>query len=123
MGGVGSMATVLQQILQLQEYAPFFQALGLSIFNALAFFIIAWSLIKVSFSNSTFGHVLVTLLKVAAVRTALQYYSEPIPGYGISFYHILIDPATSLANDLNNSLVGDVMGRLQTFYLGLETPG
>jgi hypothetical protein len=53
----------------------------------------------------------------------ITYYATPIPGFGVSFYHLIIDQGLNLANQLNHSLVQEIWDRLTGLYWGLETPG
>ena len=53
----------------------------------------------------------------------ITYYSHPIPGFGVSFYHLIIDQGLDLANQLNHSLVQEIWDRLNSLYFGLEMPG
>jgi hypothetical protein len=52
----------------------------------------------------------------------ITYYSQPLPGIGVSFYHLFIDQGLNLANQLNHSLVQEVWDRLTGLYWGMETP-
>src|SRR5262249_15683714 len=47
----------------------------------------------------------------------------PIPGIGLSFYHLIVDQGLNLANQLNHSLVDDLWNRINGIYWGMETPG
>jgi hypothetical protein len=53
----------------------------------------------------------------------ITFYSQPIPGVGVSFYHLIIDQGLNLANQLNHSLVQEVWDRLNSLYWGMEVPG
>lgn len=52
-----------------------------------------------------------------------RYYSAPIPGFGISFYHLIIDQGAQLANQLNGSMASNILTRLDNLYWSVETPG
>ncbi len=63
------------------------------------------------------------LLTIAFGFGMITYYSQPIPGFGVSFYHLIVDQGLSLANQLNHSLVQEIWDRLTGLYWGMETPG
>ena len=42
----------------------------------------------------------------------ITYYSHPIPGFGVSFYHLIVDQGLVLANQLNHALVQELWDRL-----------
>jgi hypothetical protein len=52
-----------------------------------------------------------------------RYYSAPIPGFGFSFYQLIVDQGTQLANQLNASMVSNILTRLDGLYWSVETPG
>jgi len=72
-----------------------------------------------SFHFERFASLLMT---IAFGFGMITYYSQPIPGIGISFYHLIVDQGLNLANQLNHSLVQDVWDRLSSIYFGLEMP-
>ena len=53
----------------------------------------------------------------------ITYYSHPIPGFGVSFYHLIVDQGLDLSNQLNHSIVQELWDRLTNLYWGMETPG
>src|SRR5262249_30459413 len=63
------------------------------------------------------------LMTIAFGFGMITFYSRPIPGFGVSFYHLIIDQGLVLANQLNHSLVQEVWDRLTNLYWGMETPG
>ena len=63
------------------------------------------------------------LMTIAFGYAMITFYSTPIPGFGVSFYHLIIDQGQNLANQLNNSIVQEVWDRLTGLYWGMETPG
>jgi len=62
------------------------------------------------------------LLSIAFGFAMITFYSHPIPGFGVSFYHLIIDQGLDLANQLNHSLVQELWDRLTGLYWGMETP-
>ena len=53
----------------------------------------------------------------------ITFYSHPIPGFGISFYHLFIDQGLELANRLDHAVFQEVWDRLAALYWGMESPG
>jgi hypothetical protein len=113
------------------EHASLFQTMGVNMFRGLATILIAWFGIKSALSAASGGHgtgfhfdQFAALLMTISIGFAMvTYYSQPIPGFGVSFYHLIIDQGLDLANQLNHSLVQEVWDRLSGLYWGMETPG
>ena len=72
-----------------------------------------------SFHFENFAGLLMT---IAFGFGMITYYSQPIPGIGISFYHLIVDQGLNLSNQLNHSLVQEVWDRLNGIYFGMEMP-
>ena len=53
----------------------------------------------------------------------ITYYSQPIPGFGVSFYHLIVDQGLDLSNQLNHSLVQEIWDRLNEPLLGHGNAG
>ena len=50
------------------------------------------------------------------------YYSAPIPGFGVSFTHLITDQAQNLARQLEASQAQEIDTRLTELYLTMEQP-
>jgi len=113
------------------EHAGMFEALGLHMFRAFAVILIAWYGTKGALAAAGGGHgplfhfdqFAALLLTIAFGFGMITFYSRPIPGFGVSFYHLIVDQGLDLANQLNHSLLQDVWDRLTGLYWGLEVPG
>src|SRR5262249_30415197 len=70
-----------------------------------------------------FDHFAGLLITIAFGFGMITFYSQPIPGFCVSFYHLILDHGLHLANQLNHSLLQEVWDRLTGLYWGLETPG
>src|SRR2546422_8763946 len=112
------------------QHAGLFQTMGQNMFRGFALIIISWfgikgALASVSGSFGTFrwDHFADLLLRIAFGYTMITFYSNPIPGIGLSFYHLIVDQGISLANTLNHSLVDELWTRINSIYWGMETPG
>ena len=113
------------------EHAGMFEALGFNLFRSFAIILIAWYGIKGALASAGGGHgplfhfdqFAALLLTIAFGFGMITYYSNPIPGFGVSFHHLIVDQALDLANQLNHQLVTELWERLSSLYFGLETPG
>lgn len=111
-------------------HASMFQAVGLNMFRGFAVILIVWFGIKSALSSASGGHhgfhfdqFAELLIMIAFGYAMITYYSQPIPGFGVSFYHLIIDEGTNLANQLNNGIVTELYSRLNELYFDTEQPG
>jgi hypothetical protein len=113
------------------EHAALFETLGANMFRGFAVILIAWFGAKSALASAGAGHGPLfhfdnfagLLLTIAFGFGMITFYSHPIPGFGVSFYHLIIDQGLDLSNQLNHSLVQEVWDRLTNLYWGMETPG
>lgn len=126
---VGSMNDYFAFLTQLMtEHASLFEAFGGRLFRGLATIMVAWFGIRAALRAATgeggipldqFASLLMTISFGFAMIT---FYSQPIPGFGISFYHLIIDQGLDLSNQLNHSLTQEIWDRLNGLYWGMESP-
>jgi hypothetical protein len=113
------------------QHAGLFQTMGMNMFRSFAVILIVWFGLKSALGSAgggqgplfRFDHFADLLITIAFGDAMITYYSTPIPGFGVSFYHVIIDQGLNLANQLNHSLVQEVWDRLTGLYWGMETPG
>lgn len=113
------------------EHANLFESLGEHLFKGFAVILVSWYGAKSALAAASGGLVGVfhfdgladLLMTIAFGFAMITYYSHPIPGFGVSFYHLITDQGLTLANQLNHSLVQEVWDRLNGLYFGLEQPG
>jgi type IV secretory pathway VirB6-like protein len=111
-------------------HAGMFETMGSNMFRGFAVILIAWFGIKSALASASGGQVPAfhfdefasLLLTIAFGFAMITFYSHPIPGFGVSFYHLIIDQGLDLANQLNHSLVQELWDRLTGLYWGMETP-
>src|SRR5689334_8988583 len=120
-----SFSDLFAYITQLMvEDAPIFEALGTRLYASFTVIIVVWFGIEWAFAGGMRMERFVNMMLMIAFGFAMtRYYSHPIPGLGISFYHLIVDQGTTLANRLNHTMVSNVMTRLDLLYSNLETPG
>jgi hypothetical protein len=110
-------------------HAAMFETLGMNLFRSLAIILIVWFGAKSALASASgrFGfqldHFASLLLTIAFGYGMITFYSRPIPGMGISFYHLIVDQGTNLANALNNGIVSELWTRLNNIYFETEQPG
>ena len=98
------------------EHSTMFEVMGLHMFRGFAVILIAWYGVKGALAAAGGGHgplfhfdqFAALLLTIAFGFGMITFYSGPIPGFGVSFYHLIVDQALDLANQLNHSLVQEV---------------
>jgi len=113
------------------EHAGLFETMGIRMFRGFAVILIAWFGVKTALASASgtmvtafhFDHLASLLLTIAFGFGMITYYSRPIPGFRVSFYHLIIDQGLDLSNQLNHLLVQQVWDRLTNLYWGMETPG
>jgi len=108
--------------------AGLFESLGMNLFRSFAIILIVWFGVKVALAAASGGQTLPLdrfaslLMTIAFGYGMMIFYSRPIPGMGVSFYHLVVDQGTSLANTLNKGIMTEVWGRLNSIYFGTEQP-
>src|SRR6202035_3714242 len=106
------------------------QTMGMNMFRGFAVILIVWFGIKGALASASGGQVPAfhfdqlasLLLSIAFGFGMITFYTQPIPGIGVSFYHLIIDQGLDLANQLNHSLVQELWDCLTGLYWGMETP-
>src|ERR1017187_6690328 len=107
-------------------HSGMFEALGLNLFRAFAIILIVWFGVKSALASASghqgfhFDHFASLLMTIAFGYAMITFYSRPIPGMGVSFYHLIIDEGTNLANQLNNGIVTELWSRLNSIYFETE---
>ena len=61
-------------------------------------------------------------MTIAFGYAMVTYYSTPIPGFGVSFTHLITDQAQNLARQLEASQAQEIDTRLTELYLTMEQP-
>jgi type IV secretory pathway VirB6-like protein len=112
------------------QHAPLFETVGSNMFRGFATILIVWFGLKSALASAGaghgplfhFDHFASLLMTIAFGFGMITYYSNPIPGIGVSFYHLIIDQGLNLSNQLNHSMVQEISDRLTGLYWGLEVP-
>lgn len=114
----------------LTEHSSLFEATGDRLFRSFATILIAWFGIKSALASASgsmtsvfhFDRFVELLITIAFGFGMITYYSHPIPGFGVSFSHLIVDQGLALANQLDHSMVSELWDRLTGLYWGMETP-
>src|SRR5260370_1763395 len=90
------------------QHAALFETMGANMFRGFAVILIAWFGIKSALASAGggfapgfhFDHFASLLMTIAFGFGMITFYSHPIPGFGVSFYHLIIDHVLKLADHL-----------------------
>ena len=118
----------LQQLMT--QHAELFESMGQKMFRDFAIILVAWFGIKSALGSASggsgrafhFDQFASLLLTISFGFGMMTFYSRPIPGIGVSFYHLIIDQGLALARQLDHAMVDEVWDRLSNLYFGMETP-
>ena len=99
-------------------------------FEDFAVILIVWFGVKSALASASSGHsgfhferFASLLMTIAFGDAMITFYRNPIPGMGVSFYHLVTDQGTSLANQLNHGVFSELTARLNSVYYETEQPG
>ena len=110
------------------QHASFFETMGAHMFRGFAVILLAWYGVKSALASASggagfhFDQFAELLMTISIGFAMITYYSTPIPGFGVSFYHLIVDQGLDLSNRLNHSLVQEIWDRLGSLYWSLEMP-
>src|SRR5438445_3458495 len=113
------------------QHAAIIATMGSHMFRGFAVILIAWFGAQSALSAAGGGHASLVhfdrfaslLITIAFGFGMITYYSRPLPGFGVSFYHLIVDQGLYLANQLDYSITSEVLQRITGLYWGMETPG
>jgi hypothetical protein len=112
------------------QNAGFFEGMGQHMFRGFAVILIVWFGIKTALGSASggsgrafhFDQFAGLLLTISFGFGMMSFYSQPIPGIGVSFYHLIIDQGLNLARQLDHAMMDQIWERLSNLYFGMETP-
>src|ERR1041385_6663649 len=112
------------------QHAGLFESMGQNMFRGFAVILIVWFGTKTALSAAGgghssgfhFDHFASLLMTIAFGFGMITFYSHPIPGFGVSFYHLIIDQGLALANQMDHSIVQELWDRLTNLYWSMEMP-
>lgn len=117
-----ALAAVRNEIAALfSQNAAMFVALGLNLFRGFATILVVWAGIKSALNSASggpgfdFGRFAEFLMVISFGYAMIHYYSTPIPGFGVSFYHLITDQAFLLADQIGSQPATDLTTKLEGF--------
>ncbi len=126
---MNDLFTFLTQLMT--QHAAMFEALGLHMFRGFAVILIAWYGIKGALSAAGGGHgplinfdqFASLLITISFGFAMITFYSTPIPGFGVSFYHLIIDQGLDLRQPTQSFPGTGDLGQAQQPLLGYGIAG
>jgi hypothetical protein len=112
----------------LGQQAGLFEAMGMNLFRALAAILISWFGVQSALSSASGGGgfnwpkfaALVQELLVCYVM--LAFYTVPIPGFGVSFTHLILDQVQNMVGTLDQTSVQGLLESLNGLESNLPPP-
>jgi hypothetical protein len=113
----------------LTQNLGFFDAMGQNLFRSFATILVVWYGVKSALSAAggrhllNFDHFASLLLTISFGFTMVNYYSAPIPGFGVGFHNLITDESQFLANRINQTELQTVEERIADFETRMNAPG
>jgi len=113
----------------LNANAGLFVAMGQKLFIGFATIMLAWFGIKSALSAGEylggihFGQFAGLVLSISFGFAMVTYYSNPIPGFGVDFHHLITDETQFLSNTISLNMIDTLTSRLSAFEANIEPPG
>jgi hypothetical protein len=112
------------------QHAGLFESMGQNMYRGFAVILIVWFGVQTALAAASGGHssgfhfdrFAALLMTIAFGFGMMNFYSHPIPGFGVSFYHLIIDQGLNLSNQMDHAMVSEIWDRLGNLYWGMETP-
>jgi type IV secretory pathway VirB6-like protein len=112
----------------LNQNASQFQTMGLRIFYSMAAVMISWFGVQSALSSAGGGggfnwaKFTSLLQELLICYIMLAFYTTPIPGFGVSFTHLILDQVQSMTASLNLASVQDIIDTLNMLEASLPSP-
>ncbi len=120
---------VFQAIRQLlTNNLGFFDAMGQNLFRSFATILIVWYGIKSALAAAGgrspfhFDNFAGLLLTISFGFAMVNYYSNPIPGVGISFHGLVTDEAQFLSGKIDQAQLQTVVAQIADFEVRMDSP-
>ena len=127
MGQLNSITTFITQLLT--QHVGQFAFLGQSMFLSFATIMIVWFGAKSALSSVDrgggfqFGNFAGLVMMIAFGFAMTQYYATPIPGFGRSFYHLIIDQTSYLSDLLAGTQLQNASDAINKYQGQIQSPG
>jgi hypothetical protein len=112
----------------LEQQSGLFESMGMSLFRALAVILLCWFGIQSALASSNGGagfnwaKFAALLQELLICYVMLAFYTVPIPGFGISFTHLILDQVQNMVATLDQSNVQGLLGSLNDLESHLPAP-
>ena len=125
--GYDPIGTVQQAITVLLGVAePQFLSIGNQLFLSLATILLVWRGVQMMLTGRQLGEDMFgfakLLLFIAFGYAMIAYYSDPIPGLGLSFSNLITDQAAYLASIISARSIQNAQQTLSNFWNSLAQP-
>ena len=127
---MGQMNTITGFITQLlNQHVGQFASIGQSMFLSFATIMIVWFGVKSALSANDraggfhFGNFGGLVLMISFGFAMTQYYDAPIPGFGRSFYHLIIDQTEYLSNLIAGTQLQNASDAINQYQSQIQSPG
>jgi len=127
---MGQLNTITDFITQLlTQHIGQFAFLGQGMFLSFATIMIVWFGAKAALSSADrgggfqFGNFAALVMMIAFGFAMTQYYAAPIPGFGRSFYHLIIDQTSYLSDLIAGTQLQNAADAISNYQAQIQSPG
>lgn len=126
MGTLSNIFNLINQLLQ--NHGGQFVAIGQTMYTALATIVVCWFGIKAALSGGDhaggfhFAKFAELILLIAFGYAMINYYDQPIPGFGRSFYHLVTDEAEYLTNLIGATGLQNAQTTIDNYFSKVPSP-
>ena len=127
---MGQLNTITGYITQLLTHqVGQFAFLGQGMFLSFATILIVWFGAKAALSSADhgggfqFGNFASLVMMIAFGYAMTQYYDTPIPGFGRSFYHLIIDQTEYLSNLIAGAQLQNASDAISKYQSQIQSHG
>lgn len=128
--GLGQINSITGYITQLlTQHVGQFSYLGQTMFLSFATILVVWFGVKAALGAGDrsggfrFGNFASLVLMISFGYAMTQYYSAPIPGFGRSFYHLIIDETEYLSSLIAGSQLQTASDAIDQYQSHIQVPG
>lgn len=126
MGSLNDIFNLISQLLG--NHGGQFVAIGQTMYTALATVIVCWFGIKAALSGGDhaggfhFAKFAELVLLIAFGYGMINYYDQPIPGFGRSFYHLVTDEAEYLTGLIGATGLDNAKQAIDQYFREIPSP-
>ena len=128
--GLGQMNSITGYITQLlTQHVGQFAYLGQTMFLSFATILVVWFGVKAALGAGDrsggfrFGNFASLVLMISFGYAMTQYYDTPIPGFGRSFYHLILDETEYLSSLIAGAQLQTASDAIDQYQSHIQIPG